>query len=249
MQGALQTLFGKNQPFYDKTTIYSLDSCNYKWILKGGETPIISSLHQYLGEQAWAMKLISLPEKLQNADAQIPQFEPCTTARCPPVFAALIDKAVCSPELFPTGPALRRLDTQSSQLESSSTTDFIIGAVIKNPKPAGASKLGSLNLELNSKLSIKTVLSRQDTRTKMDDIQGKMSQITPFMYVSGLQPARSSDMLRDNKITHVINFCGDSDSRNPLHLPESVYNFDDDASSQLEQVMFECFQVIDDVRR
>lgn len=65
---------------------------------------------------------------------------------------------------------LRRHDTQSSQLESSSTTDFIVATTLKNPKPAVASKLGGLNLELNSKLSIKTVLSRQDTRTKMDDI-------------------------------------------------------------------------------
>ena len=68
-----------------------------------------------------------------------------------------------------------------------------------------------------------------------------MSQVTPFMYVSGLQPARSSDMLSENKITHIINFCGDSEQRNPLHLPEFVYNFDDDTSSQLEQVLFECF--------
>ena len=66
MQGVLRTLFGKTEPFYAGTTIYALENYDYKWLLKGGETPIISSLHQYLGEQPCVANPAFLSESVQS---------------------------------------------------------------------------------------------------------------------------------------------------------------------------------------
>ena len=77
-----------------------------------------------------------------------------------------------------------------------------------------------------------------------------MSEIAPFMYLSGLYPAQTLSCLKEHKITHVLNLVGDL-MPEPLDatLKNLIFCAKDSETEQLSDLFLYCFEFIQDARQ
>ncbi|KAH0573683.1 Dual specificity phosphatase [Spironucleus salmonicida] len=145
----------------------------------------------------------------------------------------------------------------------------------KEPIPAISKFIGGFGIKLNIQTALNINSQRNSSKSsagslatvrtqkqnKIDKYAPVMSQITDFMYLSGIIPASDPQMLKDNKITYILNLCGDCMMKpcdpninnlilllkdaaweNITNIFYNAFCFIQDARSKNENILIHCYQ-------